>query len=434
MQGSEAFDELEFLQASDRENRLFADFAARLKQAVALCPGIEQHLHDVDPDQIIDRTSLTGLPVLRKSELMQAQKERPPFGGFVPEQALAGQRMFMSPGPVFEPQLPGADPWQGARALFAAGIRAGDRVHNAFSYHLTPGGFILDEAARALGCVVFPAGAGNTESQLAAIRQLQPTVYTGTPDYLQTLLDAGREDSDGQGLPPASFKRALVSGGALFPAMRERYNEQGIHVQQCYATADIGVIAYETATDDEINPGMIVNENLIVELLIPGTGLPVTPGEVGELVVTRLHPDYPLIRFATGDLSAQLLEPSPCGRTGMRIKGWMGRADQRAKVRGMFVDPLQLALVGKNHTPIDRWRLIISRVDDQDTMVLQVTLSEAGSEIPASQPGHPDHDQWLSSVANSLQKATNLKGEVQVVDALPDDGTIVDDQRDYESG
>jgi phenylacetate-CoA ligase len=216
--------------------------------------------------------------------------------------------------------------------------------------------------------------------------------------------------------------------------MREKYNEQGIHVQQCYATADIGIIAYETATDDKIHPGMVINENLIVELLIPGTSLPVTPGEVGELVVTRLHPDYPLIRFATGDLSAQLLEPSPCGRTGMRIKGWMGRADQRAKVRGMFVDPIQLAVVGKNHAPIDRWRLIISRIDDKDAMKLQVTLSKVSSEIPSSQPGHPDHDQWLSDVAHSLQKATNLKGEVQVVDTLPDDGTIVDDQRNYESG
>lgn len=360
---------------------------------------------------------------------MQAQQKRPPFGGFVPQSALQGTRVFMSPGPVWEPQLGGLDPWQGARAFHAAGIRAGDCIHNAFSYHLTPGGFILDEGARALGCTVFPAGVGNTDSQVSAIRHLQPTVYTGTPDYLQTLLDHAAE----QGEPVHCIKRALVSGGALFPSMREKYTEQNVHVQQCYATADLGVIAYETATNDEIHPGMVVNENLIVEILVPGTGLPVAPGDVGELVVTRLHPDYPLLRFATGDLSALLTEASPCGRTAMRIKGWMGRADQRVKVRGMFVDPQQLAVLGEQNEYIDRWRLIVSRSDDNDEMHLKVTLNDhAGNQSHPSQPSHSDHESWLLELAATLKKATNLSGQVQVVDALPRDGIVVEDQRDYE--
>jgi len=287
------FDELDTQTADSREALLFHQFSHRLNQATVQCPGLARHLTGCDVDAVVNRDTLQQLPVLRKNELMAAQQEYPPFGGFVDESALNGSRVFMSPGPVWEPQIVGADPWQCARALAAAGIKPGDRVHNAFSYHLTPGGFILDEGARALGCVVFPAGVGGTETQVQAIRHLQSNVYVGTPDYLQILLDHAR----GDGQPLSSINRALVSGGALFPAMRAKYQEQGIHVQQCYATADLGVIAYESATEGVVHPGMIVNEGLIVEILIPGTDTPVTPGDVGEIVVTRLEAAYPLLRF-----------------------------------------------------------------------------------------------------------------------------------------
>jgi len=381
------FDERDTVDPDLREKHLFADFPERLQRAMAECPGVSNHLQGVDVSNITDRVALTQLPVLRKPQLMEAQQTHPPFGGFVREQALNGSRMFMSPGPVWEPQLPLSDPWQSARALHAAGFKAGDRVHNAFSYHLTPGGFIIDEGARALGCVVFPAGVGNTDNQVMAIRQLQSTAYVGTPDYLQTLLDFACDD----GQPLANIKRALVSGGALFPAMRDNYASQGIHVQQCYATADLGVIAYESQQDGEVLPGMIVNEDLLVEILVPGTNTPVPTGEVGEVVVTRLHPDYPLIRFGTGDLSAQLSEPSACGRSGMRLKGWMGRADQRVKVRGMFVDPVQFPAIQRQHPEIARWRATITRDNDKDVMTLQIVLQDTADQSIASAS-------WIASV------------------------------------
>ncbi|MFK7891740.1 MAG: phenylacetate--CoA ligase family protein [Granulosicoccus sp.] len=419
MKTSVVFDELEQQPPEQRERALFAGFSQRLQEACESCPGLRSHLRGRDISAVSNREALTKLPVLRKSDLMQAQQSDPPFGGFVPRHAQSGTRVFMSPGPVWEPQISGIDPWQAARALFAAGIRSGDRIHNTFAYHVTPGGFILDEGALALGCLVFPAGVGNTESQVAAIRQLRPSVYTGTPDYLQTLLDHAKQ----AGQPLTGFQRALVSGGALFPAMRDEYSEQGIAVQQCYATADFGVIAYETATDGLVHPGMIVNENLIVEILIPGTGMPVKPGEVGEIVVTRLHRDYPLLRFATGDLSAENPEPSPCGRSGMRIKGWMGRADQRTKVRGMFVDPVQLSRLGRDYPEIDRWRLVIERQDNKDVMNLQVTLHDTGAAVQR---------EWLDSVAASLKAATQLSGTVEQVRSLPADGIVVEDRRNYD--
>lgn len=420
------YDDLEVQSPVAREAGLFDGFARRLQDAAAACPGLEAHLDGHALDGINDRAALQTLPVLRKSTVMAAQVANPPFGGFVREQALHGSRIFMSPGPVWEPQLAINDPWQGARALFAAGIRAGDRIHNAFSYHMTPGGFILDEAARALGCVVFPAGVGNTDAQVNALRHSRASVYVGTPDYLQILLD----HANTEGQPLTSIKRAMVSGGALFPAMRTNYHEQGIEVFQCYATADLGVIAYETANDTGVNPGMVVNEGLIVEILVPGTGTPVEPGQVGEIVVTRLNPDFPLVRFATGDLSKQLNEPSPCGRTNSRLAGWMGRADQRVKVRGMFVDPLQLGKLADQHAEVDRWRLVVDREDDRDVMRLNLLLDQSvsGSAMPA----HADHDTWLASVASSLKQATGLSGEVVVVDALPDDGIVVDDLRSYD--
>lgn len=421
------FDELDSQPDDVREAALFNKLSQRLRECANTCKGLERHLAGVSIDAVNDRTALARLPVLRKSDLMAAQQANPPFGDFVCESALEGSRLFMSPGPVWEPQVSGTDPWQSTRALHAAGIRRGDRVHNAFSYHLTPGGFILDEGARALGCVVFPAGVGNTESQVMAIRQLKATAFIGTPDYLQVLLD----HANGEDQPLATIQRALVSGGALFPSMRERYTEQGIQVQQCYATADLGVIAYESQHDGVVQPGMLINEGLIVELLVPGTSMPVKPGDVGEVVVTRLHPDYPLLRFATGDLSAEILEPSACGRTQRRLRGWMGRADQRAKVRGMFVDPLQLHVLPGTHPEIDRWRLIISRQDDRDVMNLSITLKQAMS---GSQPPAPAENEWLNNVSQTLKQATNLSSTVTVVDELPNDGIVIDDQRDYEQG
>ncbi len=414
------YDDSEIQTAAAREAALFKDFGARLSSCASQCPGLAAHLAGHELQGINSRDSLADLPVLRKNDLITAQQIKPPFGGFVREAALNGMRMFMSPGPVWEPQLQGTDPWQGAAALHAAGIRAGDKVHNAFSYHLTPGGFILDEAARALGCVVFPAGVGNTQAQVEAIRHTSASVYVGTPDYLQAMLDHAQSE----GKPLEHIERALVSGGALFPSMRERYAEQGIKVMQCYATADLGVISYESCQGDDIVPGMVVNEGLIVEILVPGTATPVTPGEVGEIVVTRLHPDYPLLRFATGDLSRQITQTSPCGRTNMRLAGWMGRADQRVKVKGMFVDPLQFALMNKQHPELARWRLVVTRVDDRDVMTLKVTLAHA---VQSASKG--DSAGSVDALEATLKKATGLSGSAVIVDALPDDGIVVDDQR-----
>lgn len=417
------FDEKDTQPLELREKQLFAGISDTLKRLTVTCPGLAEHLQGHDLSAITDRQSLQLFPVLRKSALMAAQQAAPPFGGFVDESRLEGLRVFMSPGPVYEPQVAGSDPWLAARALHAAGIRRGHRVHNAFSYHLTPGGFILDEGARAMGCVVFPAGVGGTESQVQAIRQLRSQVYVGTPDYLQVLLD----HAQGEGAPLTTLTHALVSGGALFPAMRTRYQEQGVNVLQCYATADLGVIAYETATDNTVHAGMIVNEGLIVELLVPGTDTPVKPGQVGEVVVTRLDSAYPLLRFATGDLSAQIMEVSPCGRTQMRLAGWMGRADQRAKVRGMFVDPVQLQILPKQFSALSGWRLAITREENKDVMTLMVTLN------PDAEASATLRTQLQSELAVALKTCTNLSGQVAIVDSLPDDGIIVDDQRDYEN-
>ena len=292
-----------------------------------------------------------------------------------------------------------------------------------------------------MGCIVFPAGVGNTEAQVAALHQTKAGVYVGTPDYLQTLLDHAVEE----GKPLTHVKRALVSGGALFPAMRTRYEEQGIAVLQCYATADLGVIAYETASDDVVHPGMVVNEGLILEILVPGTSTPVAPGEVGEIVVTHLHPDYPLVRFGTGDLSRQIVEPSPCGRTNMRLAGWMGRADQRVKVRGMFVDPLQLAVLKEQYPEIQRWRVVVTREGDKDVMTLLVTVASdrlsgdvstgsvaTGNGQGNESSGDSSSSEWVEAVSQSLRKATNLGGDVKVVESLPDDGIVVEDQRKYD--
>ncbi len=417
------FDSFDTEAPSARDARIFNALPAFLSNAMADCPGLATHLEGVDTASIDSRNALATLPVLRKSALMQAQAANPPFGGFVKPSALNGTRVFMSPGPVWEPQVTGSDPWQGARALHAAGIRKGQRVHNAFSYHLTPGGFILDESARALGCIVFPAGVGNTESQIAAMHHFKPDAFIGTPDYLKILLDAAFED----GQAVSCIKRAMVSGGALFPSLREHYESLGIITRQCYATADLGIVAYETDVNGECVPGMIINEGLIVEIVRPGTGEPVAPGDVGELVVTRMHADYPLVRFATGDMSRFIEEPSPCGRTAMRIAGWMGRADQRTKIKGMFVDPSQLDSIFSLNNDIRRVRLNVTRQAENDYAQLLVQLGDDHALEEGS-------DALQQKLAEAFRSATGLSAEVSFADkALPNDGVLIHDARDYES-
>ncbi|MEQ8740156.1 MAG: AMP-binding protein, partial [Hoeflea sp.] len=402
---------------ADRERETFDALQSLLAQSLTRLPVLSEWLGNPDPAAIINRQALANLPVLRKPDLMEMQAANPPFGGLATVDALKGNRVFMSPGPVWEPQGLGADPWQAARALFAAGFRAGDVVHNSLAYHMTPGGFILDEGARALGCLVLPAGIGNTEAQIEAAKWLKPSGFTGTPDYLKVIL----EKADEMGVDLSSITRALVSGGALFPSLRQYYTDRGVNVLQSYATADLGVIAYESAdAQGTPHPGMILSENLIVEIVRPGTGDPVPEGEVGELVVTTLNPGYPLIRFGTGDLSAVLPGTSSCGRTGMRIKGWMGRADQRTKIKGMFVDPKQVAQLIKLHPEIQRARLVVSRSNELDEMVLMIEPAH-GAEPNAAE------------IEKSLASTTSLRGSVQIATpgSLPNDGKVIADERDY---
>ncbi|MEP3049065.1 MAG: AMP-binding protein [Roseibium sp.] len=406
------FDARERQDAAQRERELFAKLPELLHRAKESAPGWAALLGDHNLDGMTNRSALADLPILRKSKMLEEQKKNPPFGGFLAGELSGATRVFMSPGPIWEPQAPGLDPWNGARALHAAGIRKGDIVLNAFSYHLTPGGFILDQGAIALGCTVFPAGVGNTDMQAEAVELLKPSGFVGTPDYLKVLLERGAE----QGRDMSSVKTALVSGGALFPALRKEYEDQGISVAQCYATADLGVIAYETSARE----GMVINEDYIVEIVRPGTGEPVAEGEVGELVVTNFNPIYPLIRFGTGDLSMVVPGQSSCGRTNMRLAGWMGRADQRTKIKGMFVDPSQIAQIVSAHPEVKKARLAVSRAGAADAMKLSV-------ETDAIENG------LLDKVAETLRDVTRLKGEVELVPpgALPNDGKVISDERDY---
>ncbi|WP_421849419.1 phenylacetate--CoA ligase family protein [Oricola sp.] len=408
------FDEFETRDPIDRERALFERLPAFVATAMQAAQGWQNRLADFDPPSLTSRAALAAVPVLRKPELMEAQAAEPPFGGYADPASLDGNRVFMSPGPVWEPQPPGIDPWSAARAFHAAGIRKGDLVHCALSYHMTPGGFILDEGARALGARVYPAGTGNTEQQVDAAAILKPDAYAGTPDYLKVLLDKAAE----MGRDLSSITKALVSGGALFPSMRAEYAERGVAVLQAYATADLGVIAYESTHDGQVLPGMIVNENMIVEIVRPGTDDPVPHGEVGELVVTSFNAAYPLIRFGTGDMSAVMDEPSPCGRTNMRIKGWIGRADQRTKVKGMFVDPKHIDAVVKAVPGIARARLVVDRAGDSDAMTLLIEPAADAS---------PDQD----AVSAALSAHTKLKGSVEIKAELPNDGKVIDDRRDY---
>ena len=408
---TEFFDALETRSPQQREHDLFDNLPEVLADIVARISGWGKRYENHDLTKINSREELAKLPVMRKPDLMEAQSAKPPFGDFVDTSLLAGNRIFMSPGPVWEPQAPGSDPWQAARSFHAAGFRSGDLVHCSIGFTMTPGGAILDEGIRALGGVVYPAGVGNTEAQVDAAHTLKPVAYAGTPDYLQTMLDK----ADEMGKDLSSIKRAFVSGGALFPSMREAYEARGITVLQGYATADIGAIAHETMHEGKLCEGMILNENLILEIVRPGTDDPVAPGEVGEMVVTSFNKAYPLIRFGTGDMSALIEEPSPCGRTNMRIKGWMGRADQRTKIKGMFVDPKQIDQLVKAVDGLEKACLVVTREDNKDTM----TLKAVGEGLDAAK------------VKEQLASIAKLNGSVEIVDSLPNDGKVIDDQRDY---
>jgi len=405
----EFYDDKESRSPELRQRELFSKLPGLIAQAMT-GPGWAGQLAGVDPASITSRAALAGLPVLRKSDLKERQREHPPFGGFNVTAPAKLKRLLMSPGPIFEPEGHSVDWWNAARSLFAAGFRAGDVVHNAFAYHLTPGGFILESGAHALGCTVIPGGVGNTEQQVEAIAHLRPSRYTGTADFLKTLLDAAAK----AGKDASSIKRGLVSGAALPQSLRAEFDARGVAVLQAYATAELGVIAYETSARE----GMIINENIIVEIVRPGTGDPVSDGEVGEVVVTSFNADYPMIRLATGDLSAVLPGCSPCGRTNMRIKGWMGRADQTTKIKGMFVHPGQVVEVAKHHPELGRVRLRVTREAEQDVMTLAAECAAPASALK-------------DTVAATLQAVTKLKGHVELVapGTLPNDGKIISDER-----
>ncbi|MGC1827436.1 MAG: AMP-binding protein [Pseudolabrys sp.] len=405
----EHYDSMETRDPAVREREQFARLSEIVARAMT-APGWAKHLSGVNPKAIISRAALASLPVLRKSDISALQKEHPPFGGLNVTAGNKVRRLLMSPGPIFEPEGDGADWWGTARALYAAGFRPGNIVHNSFAYHLTPGGFILESGAHALGCAVIPGGVGNTEQQLEAIAHYKPTGYVGTPDFLKILLDTAEKT----GKDASSIRRGLVSGAALPASLREELGRRGVAVLQVYATAELGVIAYES----EAREGMIVNETVMVEIVRPGTVDPVPDGEVGEVVVTSFNPDYPMIRLGTGDLSALMPGASPCGRTNTRIKGWMGRADQTAKVKGMFVHPKQVAEIATRHPELKRLRLVVDRAAEQDTMTLLAECASSDAKLE-------------SAVAATLQSITKLKGNVKLVapGTLPNDGKLIADER-----
>ena len=406
------YDPLETRDPAAREAELFASLRDHLRAAMR-APAIAGRLDGVDPDAVTDRNTLAALPVIRKSDLMTLQAGSPPFGGMTPGGIEDYANVFASPGPIFEPASCRNDPFRLARALFAAGVRKGDLVHNTFSYHFTPAGAMLEGGARAIGCTVFPAGVGQTELQVQVIARLRPNTYIGTPSFLNILLDKAAE----LGEDVSSIEKGLVSGEALPPSLRMAIGERGVCVAQCYATADVGLIAYESPALE----GMILDEGVIVEIVRPGTGEPVPEGEVGEVVVTPLNPDYPLVRFATGDLSAVMPGTSPCGRTNTRIRGWMGRADQTTKVRGMFVHPSQVAQIVRRHPEIVRARLVVISLDNQDVMTLRCE-SEGGDPAIAG------------AIAASVRDVCKLRGEIEIVapGTLANDGKVIEDARTYE--
>jgi phenylacetate-CoA ligase len=410
---TEYYDTLETRSDDERRQAHASLLPDLVAQAKAGAPHFARALADVEPAAVDSREALARLPVLRKTELVERQRAQPPFGGLTTVPLSELTRVFQSPGPIYEPQARRRDYWRFARAMHAAGFRTGELIHNTFAYHFTPAGHMFDAGAEALGCPVFPAGVGQTELQVRAIADLRPTCYTGTPSFLNIIL----EKADELGEDVASLRKGLVTGEPLPSSLQERFRARGIELYQCYGTADLGLIAYET----EARQGLVVDEGVIVEIVRPGTGEPVPDGEVGEVLVTVLNPEYPLIRFATGDLSAVLAGPCPSGRSNMRIKGWMGRADQTTKVRGMFVHPSQVNEVAKRHPEVSRARMVVTRDNERDVMTLHCAVATPTEGLAAA-------------VADSIREVCKLRGEVNLVEpgTLANDGKVIDDQRKFD--
>jgi phenylacetate-CoA ligase len=409
------YDDLETRPAEAREGALMARLPGLIERAQRDAPGWARRLAGVDPRAVSSRKALAALPVLRKSDLQALQQADPPFGGLTTTTPGRLGRVFMSPGPIFDPEGARPDPWRAARALWAAGIRPGHVVQNCFGYHLTPGAWMLDAAARHIGAAVIPAGTGQTEQQIELIRRLRPDAYCGTPSFLRIVVERAQE----LGLDISALQRAVLAAEALPPSLRAWFREQGIGtVLQWYGTADLGLIAYES----EAMEGMILDEALILEIVRPGTGMPVVDGEVGEVVITSFNPEYPMIRFGTGDLSAVMSGASPCGRSNLRIRGWLGRADQTTKVRGMFVHPGQVAEIARRHPEVARARLVVTGERAQDSMVLMC-------EVPVGTPAA-----LAARIVETLREVTTLRGEVDLVapGLLPNDGKVIEDARRYD--
>ena len=416
---TDTLDSLEARAPEARERELMADLPqliARAQQA----PGWARILDGVNAADITSRAALAQLPVTRKSDLKQLQHGALPFGGLntTPKNALS--RVFVSPGPIFDPEGRGPDWWRFARPMYAAGVRAGGLLQNCFSYHFTPAAFMVEGGAARIGCTVIPAGIGQTEMQVQAMADLKPDTYIGTPSFLKLIIEKARE----MGADISSVKQAVMGAEALPESLRSWFAANGVpHVFQTYASADIGSIAYETASNGKLNPGMVIDENVLLEIVHPGSGMPVAPGEVGEVLVTVFNADYPLIRFATGDLSAVLVDtaPSPCGRTNTRIRGWLGRADQTTKVRAMFVHPSQVHEIARRHPQVGKARLVVSGRMANDEMTLHCEVDD------------PHDVQGVEAIIGSIRELTKLRGEVLLVarGSLPQDGKIIDDVRDY---
>ncbi|HSD52839.1 MAG TPA: AMP-binding protein [Burkholderiales bacterium] len=415
---AEHYDDLETRDPEAREQDLLARLPGQIAHAKANAPGFARILKDVDPRKVTSRTALARLPVTRKSDLKALQAGIRPLGGLnaTPVEKLA--KIFVSPGPIYEPEGYGKDWWRTGRALHAAGFRAGDIVANTFAYHFTPAGSMLETGALACGCTVVPTGVGQTEMQVAAIAALRMSAYIGTPSFLKLIV----EKADEQGVDITCLKKAMVGGEYVPPALRAALAERGLSMMQCYATADLGLVSYESrGPDGKVCEGMVVDESIILEIVRPGTGDPVAEGEVGEVVVTSFNPDYPMIRFATGDMSAVLSGRSPCGRTNVRIKGWLGRADQTTKVKGMFVHPSQVAEIVKRHAVVKRARLIVDTADGQDRMTLHCEVIRAPAGL-------------AEQIVATIRDVTKLRGEVALRKSgeLPNDGKVIEDARKYE--
>lgn len=413
------YDALESRDPAAREHDLFSALPSLISRAQQ-ASGWSAILNGVDAVAITSRDALAHLPVTRKSELKDLQKSALPFGGLTTTATGKLSRIFMSPGPLFDPEGKGDDWWRYARPLHALGVRSGHLIQNCFAYHFTPAGLMVEGGAAKLGCPVIPAGIGQTEMQVQAMSLLKPTAYVGTPSFLKIIIEKALE----LGEDISSVKYALVGAEALPPSLRSWLIEHGVpHVLQTYGSADIGNIAYETLSNSQVNPGMVLDETLILEIVRPGTGEPVPEGDVGEVVITSFNPDYPLIRFATGDLSAVLSGNSPCGRTNTRLKGWMGRADQTTKIRAMFVHPSQVADILKRHPHILKGRLVVSGEMGNDQMTLHCEVTD---------PNSASND--AEAIIASIRDVTKLRGEVKLMAAgsLPNDGKVIEDARSYQ--